>query len=256
MRTFLRRAGIYILHTVVCITVFALLLGLYWSVAYSISVHRRNRAEQMLRRLAAMDLATLNPAEVKQIAKQLGAKESCSEEICNYEFDDLFFFGDSWIMRTLGRTEWDYFGLRPWQVSVAVYKGRIDLDGMRADIALGWNRGFDMWSWRVVVVDTLSPEEFERFCTDVDAYPFTGAERQAKLAQDRDHGAVVTRPSLDMSGGGEALSVYLSSAAPVATRRAVFDIDLRCATARKACTDIFQLAPSLRPYYDRNYKSQ
>jgi hypothetical protein len=254
MKAFLRRAGIYIWHTVVCMTVFALLLGLYWCVAYSVSVHHRHRAEQMLQQLAAMDLATQNPAAVKRIARDLGAKESCFEEICNYEFGNSFLFGGSSFMRTLGRTEWDYLGLRPWQLTVVVYKGKDDLNGMQADVALGWNRNFDMWSWKVVDVTVLNAPQFEERIQN--EYAATEPERQARLARDRSDGVYVIRPSLDTPGGGEAVSISLSSKAPAETRRAVFDVDLRCVTSRNPCFKMSQFVPRLQPFFERTPKVQ
>ena len=103
---------------------------------------------------------------------------------------------------------------------------------------------------------TLSAKEFEDLSADKEQYAVTESERQTRLTQDRSYGVVLRRPNLDMPGGGEALSVYLSSAAPSANRKAVFDINLRCATSIKPCADMFQLAPSLRPFYERTFKNQ
>jgi hypothetical protein len=79
---FFRRVGIYIWHTIACLAVLAILLGLYWSVAYSVSVHRRRRAEQMLQQLGALEPGIKNPRSAQQSARDFGGKESCFPEIC------------------------------------------------------------------------------------------------------------------------------------------------------------------------------
>jgi hypothetical protein len=251
-----RKVGIYIWHTIVVLAVFALLLGLYWSGANSLSVYRRSRAKQMLQQLAALQPGIKNPRSAQQIAKDFGGKESCSDEICRYDFDNRFAFSDSWPQRMLGRTEWDYLGLRPWLVSVVIEKADKEPTNVRVTVAVGWNRGFNMWSWRVAEVITLSAGKFADRSTDEEKYSLTESERQTKLAQDRGYGVLIDHPNLDTPGGGEALTVYLSSAAPSASRRAVFDINLRCATSRTPCAEMFQLVPSLRPFYERTLKNQ
>lgn len=253
---FVRKAGIYIWHAIVCLAVFALLLGVYWSVAYSLSVHRRLRAEQMLQQLAALQPGIKNPRSAQQIAKDLGGKESCFDEICTYDFNDKYAFRDTWPLRVLGQTGWDYFGLRPWGVSAVIKKADSEPTDVQVMVGVGWNRGFDMWSWRVVDVITLRAKKFEDRSTDEEKYDVTESERQTRLAQDRSYGVLIDRPNLDTPGGGEALSVYLSSAAPASSRRAAFEINLRCATSIKPCAEMFQLVPSLRPFYERTVKSQ
>jgi hypothetical protein len=253
---FVRKVGTYIWHTIVVLAVFALLLGLYWSGAYSVSVYRRRRAEQMLQQLVALQPGIKNPRSAQQIAKDFGGKESCFDEICRYDFDNRFAFSDSWPQRMLGKTEWDYFGLRPWLVSASIKKADREPTDVQILVGVGWNRGFDMWSWRIVDVITLSAGKFEDRSTDEEKYRATESERQTRLAQDRGYGVLIDRPNLDTPGGGEALSVYLSSAAPSASRRAVFDINLRCATSRMPCAEMFQLVPSLRPFYERTLKNQ
>jgi hypothetical protein len=156
----------------------------------------------------------------------------------------------------MGRTQWDYFGLRPWQVSVVIRKPPEDPTDVQVVFAVGWNRGFDMWSWRVIDVTTLNAKKFEDLSADKEEYAVPESARQTKLAQDRSYGVLIRRPNLDTPGGGEALSLYLSSAAPPAGRKAVFDIHLRCATSIKPCAETSQLVPSLRPFYDGALKSQ
>lgn len=256
MLSFFRKAGIYIWYSVVCLSVFAVLLGLYWSAAYSFSVRHRRQAERMLEQLAALQPGSKNPRSAQQIAKDFGGKGSCFPEICTYDFEDNFTFGNSWPQRVVGRTEWDNFGLRPWQVSGVIKKETEDPTDVRIATAVGWNRGFDMWSWRVVDVTTLGAKKFEDLSADAERYALTESERKARLAQDQSYGVLMRRPSLDTPGGGEALSVYLSSAAPTTSRKAVFDINLRCATSIRPCAELFQLVPSLRPFYDRTVKNQ
>jgi hypothetical protein len=253
---FFRRVGIHAWHTIACLAVLAILLGSYWSVAYSVSVHRRRRAEQMLQQLGTLEAGVKSPRSAQQIARDFGGKESCFPEICTYDLDDSFAFGNSWFRRLMGRTQWDYFGLRPWQVNVVIRNPPKDTSDVQVVAAVGWNRGFDMWSWRVIEVTTLDAKNFEDLSEDKERYAVTESQRQTRLTQDRSCGVVIRRPNLDTPGGGEALSVYLSSSASPASRKAVFDINLRCATSFRPCADMLQLAPSLRPFYERTLKSE
>ena len=143
----LRKIGTYLRHTTVCLAMVGILLGLYWSIAYSVSVHRRRRAERMLQQLAALQPGIKNPRSAQQIARDFGGRESRFPEICTYDLDDSFAFGNSWFRRLMGRTQWDYLGLRPWRVSVVIRKSPEDPSDAQVIAAVGWNRGFDMWSW-------------------------------------------------------------------------------------------------------------
>jgi hypothetical protein len=147
-------------------------------------------------------------------------------------------------------------GLRPWFVTAVVKKASADPADVQISVFVGWNRGFDMWSWRAVNVTTLTAEIFETRSREHEQYAVSETERDTKLMRDRSYGLFIGRPSLDTPGGGEALSVYLSSAAPAETRRAAFDINLGCATSRTPCTEMFQLVPSLRPFYERTLNVQ
>ncbi len=256
MSRFVRKAAVYTWHTGVVLSLLAVFLGLYWTVAYSISVNRRHHAEQLLQKLAAEELGGKDAGSIQKIARDFGARESCFPEICTYELSNSFAFSGVWPMRILGGTAWDYFGLRPWEVTISVGRSGAKPSLLQVVVAVGWNRGWGMWSWRVVGMDVMTRAAFDHLVLDEERYPMSEAERQTRLAQDRDYGMIIVRPSLDTPGGGEALTVYFSSDASATSKRAAFDRDLDCATSIKPCSEIFQLAPSLRQFYARTFKNQ
>lgn len=54
VRSFVRRAGVYVWHTLVCAAVLVVAVSVFWAGAYSLSVHSRRQAERMLQQLAAV----------------------------------------------------------------------------------------------------------------------------------------------------------------------------------------------------------
>ena len=68
-------------------------------------------------------------------------------------------------------------------------------------------------------------------------------------------GLIVRKPVFDTPGGGEALTVYLRSSAKSSDKATAFDINLRCVSAMKECTELCQLAPSAWKSYSAIFRS-
>lgn len=251
MRAFLRRTGVYVWHTIVCLAAFALVLSLFWTVAYVLSVHQRRKAERMLQQLAALQPGATDFRSVQRIAKESGGREYCTEELCRYDFDDVFMFADSSLPRVLRRTEWDYLGLRPWQVSVVIQKTTSGLTDVEVLASVGRGRGWleneglfagNMWASWVVSVKTNAGAFDHAFAREKEEILSYGSRTEGQIEAACD-GIAVNTPHLGTPGGGEALDVYLSPKASSDIRRAAFDLNLSCATAISPCTQLCQLAP-------------
>src|SRR6266567_1477491 len=169
MRAFIRRAGVYVWHTTVGIAMVMLILGVFWTVSYSLSVHQRREAERLLRQLAALQPGAGGSIGVEQVAKDFGGKRHCSGELCSYDFENSFAFTDSPI-GVLRRTEWDYFGLRPWQFTAHIDTRNGEISGTDFRAFIGRGRGWlyseglfsgSMWAWLMVSVRT-NAEQFEQ----------------------------------------------------------------------------------------------
>ena len=263
MRGFIRRLGVYVWHTTVCMAVLGLVLSMFWAVSYALSVHHRRQAEQMLRQLGALEPGATSFRTVRRIAKDSGGKEYCTEESCRYDFDNSFNFSDSWPQRALGRTEWDYFGLRPWRVSAVIRKKNTEPANLQFTIMVGRGRGWlmneglfsgNMWGWLVVSV-TADPGRFEqrlKLEKEYDSQHSLATGDRTKVWSD---GVIVIKPNVDTPGGGQALDVYLSPSAPPESRKLAFDLNLRCATAMSPCSELCQLAPSAWRSYVQFTKS-
>jgi hypothetical protein len=200
---------------------------------------------------------------VRQIAKDSGGKEYCTEDLCRYDFDNTSQFGDSWPQRVFGRTEWDYFGLRPWRASVVIWKRNTEPTDLQFSITVGRGRGWlmnqglfsgSMWAWLAVSV-TADSGRFQqqlRLEKEYDSQRAIATGNQIEAGSD---GVIVIKPSFDIPGGGQALEVYLSPSAPPDSRKLAFDFNLRCATAMSACSELCQLAPSAWRSYVQFTKS-
>jgi hypothetical protein len=263
MRAFIRRASVYVRHTIVCVALFGLLLSMFWTVSYSMSVYHRRQAERMLRQLAALQPGATDYRTVQRIARDSGGKEYCTNEFCRYDFDNNFPFTGSWSQRVLRRTEWDYFGLRPWQVSALIIKRGSQTTEVGFSVIVGQGRGplfyegpfsGNMWAWRMASV-TINSERFGQLLgleKESDRESAIRNERHLRAGSD---GIILKKPSFDIVGGGEALEVYLAPDAPPASRRIAFDLNLRCATAMSPCSELCQLAPSAWRSYVQFIKS-
>lgn len=263
MRASIRTVGRYVWHTMVCVTALTLVLSLFWSVSYLLSIHHRRQAERMVRQLAALPPGSIDFHQTQRIGKASGARENCTEELCSYDFDDRFMFADSWLPRVLKRTEWDYLGLRPWLVSVVAFKRPSGPTDIQVIISVGrgqgvlWNQGpftGNMWAEWVVFVRTNRYEfdhAFDKQKEEVLAY----GSRTRDQIEATVNGLVVTTPRPGEKRAGEFLNVYLSPDAPSSNVRAAFDLNLRCATDIAPCTELCQFAPSAWRSYVQFFES-
>ena len=263
MRTLIRRAGIYVWHTIVCVAVLGLILSMFWAVSYGLSVHHRRRAERLLQQLAALQPGATGFRMVRQIAQESGGRERCTADSCTYDFDNSFAFTNSGPLRVLRRTEWDYLGLRPWQITAHVGTKGSELTGMGFAAFVGRGQGWlyheglfswSMWAWLAVSV-TADSGRFEQQLRLEKEYERRNAIRPDDQIEAGSGGTIVIKPNLTTPGGGEALEVYLSQSAPPESRKLAFDLNLRCATAMSPCSELCQLAPSAWRSYVRFTKS-
>jgi hypothetical protein len=252
MRAFIRRAGVYVWHTMVCMAALALVLGVFWAFSYVLSVHHRRQAEDMLQQLAVLQPGATDFYTVQRIARDSGGTEHCTEELCRYDFDDRFMFADSRLPRLLRRTEWDSLGLRPWLVSVVIRKRSSGLTDVEVDAGVGRGRGWlvneglfsgNIWASWTVVVET-SAGEFDNALGREKEEILSYGRRTTDQIEASSDGIAVSTPNFTTPGGGELLKVRLSPKASSDIRRAAFDLNLRCATDITPCTQLCQLAPS------------
>lgn len=252
MRVSIRRAGVYVWHTLVCMTALALVLSVFWGVCYVLSVRHRRHAEQMLQQLAALPPGATDFRRFQQIARDAGGREYCNEQLCRYDFDDSFMFAASRLPRVLTRTEWDHFGLRPWTVSVVIWKRLSGLTDVEVMAGVGRGRGWlqneglfsgNMWAEWVVVVRT-NAEEFDHALAREKESFLSYRGRSAEQIETTVNGIVVSTPRPGEKRAGQLLNVHLSPKASSDIRNAAFDLNLRCATDISPCTQLCQLAPS------------
>ncbi len=262
MKAFIRRSGVYLAHTIVCISVVALILAVFWTVSYDLSVHHRRQAEQLVRHLAALPPGTAGSTAVQQIAKDFRGRQHCAGELCSYDFENGF-ATDGSPLQVLRRTEWDYFGLRPWEVAahIETRNGEISTIYLRAFVGRGrgwlYNGGLfsgNMWAWLMVSVRS-NAEEFAQDLKTGEEYASAQALTTGHQIAAGDNGLIVGKPNLDTPGSGEALIVNLSPSAPAESRSIAFDLNLRCATAMSPCTELCQLTPSAWRSYSKFQKS-
>jgi len=108
MRTFLRRACVYTFHAIVVIGVMALIIFVFWVVAYSLSVHYRRQAEGLVQQLVTIDEVGATTSTLQKMAKDYGEKEHCTADSCTYDFDRRFGFTNSGaVIRPTSGTIWD-----------------------------------------------------------------------------------------------------------------------------------------------------
>jgi len=262
MRAFSRKVGTYVWHAAVCGAVLALVISAFWAVSYSVSVHHRRKAERLLQQLAALPPGADFPT-VQRIARVHGGVERCVGDLCSFDFDNSFVYYSPGLLRVQRRSEWDFFGLRPWRVSAHIETKGSELATMWVEAAVGRGQGWlyhegplsgGMWSWLEVSV-MVDAGRFEQQLTmekESDRKFVVGTGRQIEADS---NGIIVTKPHLTTPGGGEALGVYLSPTAPSESRKAAFDLNLRCATTLVPCTEPCQFAPSAWHSYAQFIKS-
>jgi len=263
MRPFIGRARVYVWHTVVCIAVLALILAAVWAVSYALSVHHRHHAERLLQQLAALQPGAASLLAAQQIAKDSSGRKHCTGDLCSYDFENSFAFTNSGPLRVLRRTEWDYLGLRPWQVTARVETRNGELTDIQFMALVGRGRGWlyneglfsgNMWAWLMVSIRANS-ERFEPGVRLDKEYARENAIRTGNQIEAGSNGILVRKPALDTPGSGETLVVNLSRGAPPESRSVAFDLNLRCATAMSPCTELCQLAPSAWKSYSQFQKS-
>ena len=170
MRRLMRRVGVYVWHTTACIAIVAIILTFLWATLYAVSVHRRRNAKRLLQRVAALTPKESDASVLRQFSNDFGGEPRCDRDMCTYEISEAFALGLSGRSPLLRRTEWDYVGLRPWQVTVHLKTANGRVTGSSFDVLVGRGRGWlysesplsgNMWAWLWVSVRS-SAEGFEQ----------------------------------------------------------------------------------------------
>ena len=263
LRALACRASVYVWHAIICTGVLALILTSYWAVSYGVSVYKRHRTERLLQQLASLHVGTGDSQRARQIARDFGGTEHCATDLCTYDFEEHFAYSDSRLLHALYRTEWDHFGLRPWEVSahIAIHNGQ--LSEMSFMVLVGRGRGWlynegllsgNMWAWLVASIRS-GTQSFERRRQAEQEYARRYAVKSGNRIEAGNNGIIVKKPNLTISGGGESLEILLSPNAPAESRAIAFDVNLRCTTAMWPCTELCQLTPRAWQAYSQYQKS-
>jgi hypothetical protein len=234
------KAVSHIAHLVLSLAIIAATVAVLGALSYVRSVQLRHRAEKLLHEFASLPLGTRSGQRATELAKRFRAVEQCTTTGCRYHFKISFGMQDGGLTFLLRRTEWDYFGLRPWRVDGGIEVQGNDVISVEFDTLIARGRGWlyddglvhgNEWAWWLYVV-SASPH---------------------RLDNGRD--IAVIKPAFDTPGGGEALRVSLSPFASQKARVAAFDVNLRCATSRLSCSELCQLAPSAWSRYSAQQKA-
>jgi hypothetical protein len=261
MSELVRKVAIYIWHTAVCLAVLACALTIFWGFSYARSVHQRRHAEQLLLALRTIQVGAGGYEKMQQVAKEFGGARHCSGDSCNYDFEYSFAFSKSWLVQ-LRRTEWDSFGLRPWRVNAAIGTKNSEVTYLEFSALIGRGRGWlysespfagNMWGW-LAVSAAINSDRFEQYAKLENEYAQENAIPPGHQIEADRSGVIVKKPSLEIEGGGEALSVYLLPSASI-QNRAASNINLRCATGMLPCTELCQVAPVAWNIYSQYQKS-
>ena len=257
MRRFILRIGVCIWHGFICFSVLVVLLALLWAAFYGLSVHRRVRAERLIRHFTALNFAHPDEPSFQQLKNEIGAAPKCTGDVCSYEFAEGFGISSSGPFRLLRRTEWDYVGVRPWQLKLEFKTQDGRVSDATYSVMVGRGRGWlynqgplsgSMWSWLAGWVRG-SADSFDSLLK-------IEKERLHREGSAGSTGIIVQKTNLTIEGGGEALSATFAPDAPLQSRRIAFDVNLRCATSMVACTELCQLFPSAWQSYAQFQKSQ
>ena len=226
MRRFVLRIGVYIWHGFICFSVLVVLLALLWVAFYGLSVHRRARAERLIRHVAALNFEHPDEAAFQQLKEEVGATPKCTGDVCTYELQEDFGVSSYGYgpLRLLRRTEWDCVGVRPWLLTLEFKTQGGRVTSATYSVMVGGGRGWlyregplsvSMWSWLGGWVtgsadgfDSLVKIEKERLHRE----PWAGST-----------GIVVQKPHLTIEGGGEALSATFAPDAPAQSKRIAFE---------------------------------
>lgn len=263
MASLTRRTAVYALHTITSIGLLAFLLIAFWAASYTLSVHRRHQAERLLQNLADLPPSESDDSAIRRMANDFSVTPHCKDGLCSYDFQEGFAYSNSWALRVMRRTEWDYVGLRPWQLTAQIETkdGKVTDISFRAVVGRGrgwlYNDGLfsgNMWAWLMVSVNT-NTQLFEQNVRLQKEYAGAQAVKTGYQITAGDNGIIVNKPNLDTPGSGEVLSVNLPLGAPPKSRKIAFDINLRCITANSPCTELCQFAPSAWRTYSQFQKS-
>jgi hypothetical protein len=212
MRSFVRRAGVYVWHTRVCAAVLVVAVSVFWAGAYSLSVHSRRQAERMLQQLAAVQPGAASSITSQEIIESSGGRKHSTADLCSYDFDDSFMFADSGLKRVFWRTEWDYFGLRPWRVTGFILRRNKGLSDVEVVASVGQGRGWlvndgffsgNMWATRVVFVETDAGKVDHAFGKEKEEILRYGNRTENQIEATSD-GIAVNTPHLTTPGGGRS----------------------------------------------------
>jgi hypothetical protein len=253
---FIRTAGVYAWHAVICASVLAVLFAMFLSALYGISVHRCRRAERFLQYFATLP-THLDNQTLQRFANHSGGTLNCGDDSCVYNHKEGFGFSSNGPFRPFRRTEWDYVAIRPWQIAVQLKTKNGELANSTFDFFVGRGRGWlysetplsgSMWAWLAISIRKSSQ----------------GFTEIAHLAKDRlrlqrwadGPGILIQKPNLTIDGSGEMLIVHLSPDAPRESKDIAFDLNIRCATSMSPCTEQCQLSPSAWQSYRQFQKSQ
>jgi hypothetical protein len=249
-------------HAVVCAAVIAWILTAFWGFSYTRSIYLRRNAEGLLHQLRLLQSGAAGASSTQEIANKFGGTRHCAAGVCTYDFQVVFPSMHPGSPLTLRRTEWDYVGLRPWRFTAQIQVSNGEVTRIEADALVARGRGWlynegllsgNDWGWWSTYV-LVSSERFEsvlRVEKEV-----AGANRIGKRGvEPGTDGIIVRKPSLNIQGGGEALSMTLSPAAKPNAKEVGFDMNLRCATNMASCTELCQLAPSAWQVYSRFQRS-
>ncbi|SRR6266496_2970269 len=145
MRRIILRISVYIWHGFICFAVLVALLTLLWVSFYGLSVHRRARAERLIRDIAALNFAHPDEATFQQLKKEIGSAPKCTGDVCSYQSEESFGFSNSGPFRLLRRTEWDYVGVRPWRLTLEFKTQHGRVSNVTYSVMVGRGRG---WLYR------------------------------------------------------------------------------------------------------------
>ncbi len=246
MKRFIRKAAVYVWHTVICMAIAAWTVTALWAVCYATSVHRRHQAESLLQQLKSLQFGAAGLHRAQQIAQELGGVEHCREGLCNFDFETGF--ASPLILR---RTEWDSIGLRPWRVMASIQTKKGEVTAIEFEALVGRGHGWlyngglfsgNMWAWWNVSL-MVSSERFEQRLSLEKEFVSQNSIKAGQNVQPGTNGILVKRANLKIEGSGEALQVYLSPSATPESKANGFNINLRCTTTVLPCTELCQLAP-------------
>jgi len=260
---FIRKAGIYVWHGAVCLVVAIVILAIFWVALYARSIYQRREAERLLRDLQNLPSGAAGASTFAELANRFSATKHCTTDKCRYDFELGFGVTKSGPSLPLRRTEWDYVGVRPWRVDEAVGVRNNEVTYTQFEALIGRGRGWlyndgplvgNHWGWWGIFL-TVDSEHFVHLVASEKESARANAVATGHQTKAGSDGIIIEKPSFDIDGGGQALTINLSSTATPKSRAVGFGLNLRCATAMLSCTELCQLAPSAWQSYSQYQKS-